>query len=113
MPAFLPMRFYAKERYYQKKADYLYQDENEKSNYLVEAYKEQERIQRNLTDKMIRSVRRLDYHFPNINIKSYSYELDEYLHIRVNPYVGANNPLLDSLYQIFDENKKNDQNCSK
>ena len=41
-------------------------------------------IQRNLSDKLIRNFRRLAYHFNNINILSYPYEVDEMMHFKLN-----------------------------
>lgn len=63
-------------------------------------------IQRNLSDKLIRNFRRLAYHFSSIQISSYPYEIDEFMHLKLNNEYTCNNDLLNELYQLSLENEK-------
>ena len=57
-------------------------------------------IQSNLTDKFIRTFMRLMYHFSNIDVVSYPYELDDYFSLKINNNYGCNNRLLDEIYNL-------------
>ena len=57
-------------------------------------------IQANLTNKFIRTFKRVAYHMDSIKIDSYPYEYDEYLNIKLNNDKSkVNNELLDELAQ--------------
>lgn len=59
------------------------------------------KIQKNLTDKFIRIFRRIAYHNQNIQIDSYPFELDSYLHLSFNKNLNyINNQLLDETYNF-------------
>lgn len=72
-------------------------------------------IQSNLTEKFIRTFRRIVYHFNNINITSYPYELDDYLNLTNNGNYSCNNPLLDEMYNLGRriENEKNENHIRR
>lgn len=97
----LPLRYNGKEETFQKK--YAYQlkqknlDKTELEKILLEYKKEQLRIQKNLSEKLIRNFRRLEYHFPNCFISSYPLELDEYLHMRFSEFKLSNNTILNDI----------------
>lgn len=55
---------------------------------------EQDRIQDNLTQKLLRSFMRLAYHYPGINVNSYPFDKDSNLHITVDNLNNCNNYLL-------------------
>ena len=67
---------------------------------IEEDIKAHDYIQSNLTEKLIRTFRRIVYHFSNINISSYPYELDDYLTLINNGDYNCNNVLLDEIYNL-------------
>lgn len=97
----LPVRYYGKELFYLKKHAYNVKNSNlskeEGSKLLLEYKKEHLRIQKNLSEKIIRNFRRLEYHFDNCFISSYPLELDEYLHFRYRDFTNSNNILLNCI----------------
>lgn len=97
MPSFLPVRYNAKELTRERKMDKYKNEENfEEIN--QESIDINMGIQRNISDKFIRSFRRIDYHFDNININSYPFDVDSYLHLTMNEEIHCNNALLDDLF---------------
>lgn len=54
-------------------------------------------IQENLTNKFIRTFRRVSFHMPNFKITSYPYELDENLICYIKESQEINNPLLEEI----------------
>ena len=66
---------------------------------LKEDLEKQEDIQKNLTEKFIRTFRRIEYHFSNINIVSYPFEIDDNMYIVNNNNYSSNNELLDEMYR--------------
>lgn len=53
-----------------------------------------EEIQKNLTEKFIRTFLRLAYHYEGINIESLPMELDSYLHLNLEDNIYTSNKLL-------------------
>ena len=97
----LPVRYYGKEMFYLKKHKYI-SDKNklnkdESNKLLLEYKKEHLRIQKNLSEKLIRNFRRLEHHFDSCFVSSYPLELDEYLHFRYREFNNSNNLLLNSI----------------
>lgn len=105
----LPIRYYGKEIFYLKKHKYMVNKDNltkeEANKLLLEYKKEHLRIQRNLSEKLIRNFRRLEHHFNNCFISSYPLELDEYLHFRFREFNLSNNLLLNSIIDSKVEHK--------
>ncbi|MBR1413483.1 MAG: hypothetical protein IJ574_02285 [Bacilli bacterium] len=109
VPNFLPVRYNAKEISYIYKIELL-----KKKGYEVEKLNNElhiltnkhEEIQRNLSDKLLRSYRRLEHVFDNINITSLPYELDNNIHIKLNEYTKGNNKLLNEIYELNSFDKK-------
>lgn len=66
---------------------------------------EQEYIQHNLTEKLIRTFLRLKVHYEDIEVLSYPFEMDSNLHINVNNLNGCNNELLQSVNGVISNNK--------
>ncbi len=62
-------------------------------------------IQRNLTEKLIRTFLRLKQHYPNIEINSLPMENDSTLKISINNLEECNNKLLDETKNIISPNK--------
>ncbi len=62
-----------------------------------------EELQRNITDKFIRTFRRLEYHFSNIDIVAYPFVEDTNLVININDNMECNNPLLKEIYEVIEE----------
>ena len=103
VPTFMPVRYNAKEISYLYKVNLLkekgYEVETINNEYhnLINKHDE---IQRNISDKLLRHFRRLEYVFDNINITSLPYELDSNTHINISEYKKGNNKLLDEIYEL-------------
>ena len=111
VPTFLPIRYNAKEISYIIRKKLLEEKgyDVETINNLIHDYEEHhEQIQRNLSDKLLRYFRRLEYHFNNINVISHPYELDCNTHLSLKEYTDCNNNLLKEVYQIANEKHHND-----
>lgn len=64
-------------------------------------FKEKEQIQKNITDKFIRTFLRLAYHNSGIRIDSYPMDNDDCLHVRLGEELNANNRLLQESDNII------------
>lgn len=97
----LPIRYNSKELAFQKKYEYELNsgklNDIELKKLLLEYKKENLRIQKNLSEKLIRNFRRLEHHFPNCTITSYPMEFDEYLHILVRQFKIRDNDFLNDI----------------
>lgn len=71
----------------------------------LEKIKNHDIIQRNVTDKFIRSFRRMEYHFDNIEVDSFPLEMDSTLHFKVGEDVICNNSLLTEIYSLSNNYK--------
>ena len=67
---------------------------------------EQNRIQSNLTEKLLRTFLRLTHHCNNLNIVSYPTEQDFNLHIFNDGNIRGNNSLLNSIANMMLEADK-------
>ena len=103
VPLFLTVRYNAKEISFLVRKDILrrrgYSEEDIENTFNDLTIKHEE-IQRNLSDKFLRNIRRLEYSFNNIEVVSYPMELDTKTHINLSEYEYSNNPLLKELYEI-------------
>ena len=109
VPTFLPVRYNGKEisflvrkRLLQGKG-YDIEKINDQFHELTEKH---EQIQRNLSDKLLRNIRRLEYAFNNINVTSYPYELDSNTSISLTKYNDCNNKLLKEIYELTKAKQK-------
>lgn len=68
---------------------------------------EHEDKQRNITDKFLRTIRRLDHHFSNVEIDTFQLEMDSSLHFTVDDDYECNNSLLNEVYNLASVNKNN------
>jgi hypothetical protein len=75
-PAFLPLRWQAHERL---------------------GKEQQERIQENMTNKFMRTFRRIMYHFSGVLILNYPKDSDGYLQIQLTEDESINNPILNEI----------------
>lgn len=66
----------------------------------LEKIKTHDSVQRNITDKFIRSFRRMGHHFSNIEIDSFPLEMDSSLHFKVYNEMVCNNDLLGEIYSL-------------
>ena len=94
---FLPIRYQAKEEAFRKKANYLAKGEEERKQLFEQLQQEQIRIQNNLTQKFIRNFYRLQHHFPNIEICSVPFEVDECLNLNLGEFESTKNPILNEI----------------
>ena len=100
IPSFLPLRYLAKEQAINETVSlfrFLYKEER------LEQIKEEELAQLtrdicNQTEKLIRTLRRLSYHFPNIEIISYPFDLDSNLQMKISAYTNKETHILTNLY---------------
>lgn len=100
----LPVRYNSKELAFTKKYEYQLKNnklsDNELKKLLLEYKKENLRIQKNLTEKMIRNFRRIEHHFSNCMITAYPMEFDEYLHMNVREFTISNNDFLNEVMNL-------------
>lgn len=98
---YLPVRYENKIRVLAfktlKKAKEEKWSEEQIKKYYLELVEKQRKIQSNITEKFIRTVRRAAYHFKNIHITSYPMELDDCMHITLLPFEYSNNDLLNEI----------------
>ena len=104
-PYFLINRWNAVEISYQILSEkYKNQMSSLKVKSFIERKREQveshDTVQRNITDKFIRSFRRLDHHFDNITIESFQLDIDSSLHFKVDGECKCNNTLLSHVYNL-------------
>lgn len=97
----LPVRYNSKELAFSKKYEFKLKHGNlsdtELKKLLLEYKRESLRIQQNLTEKMIRNFRRIEFHFDNCSITSYPMEFDEYLHMNVREFKYSNNDFINEV----------------
>lgn len=109
VPTFLPVRYNAKEMsfIYRRKSmigkGYDVEKVNDSIHDLIEKH---EQIQRNLSDKLLRNIRRIEYNFENVELESYPYEYDCNSHIRLDEYSDCNNKLLKEMYELTKNKRK-------
>lgn len=96
---YLPIRYQSREIVAQKQLD------KETKNALL---KRNETIQENATNKLLRTFRRIDYHYGQTStITSYPYEQDEFMTIKLSAKQNPlNNSLLNKINDIILENEK-------
>ena len=104
--SYLPIRYKNKEDYYQKLYDYKSKTVENKLELLNTLKEEHQKIQENLTEKLIRNFRRMNFHFPNIDIVSFPMELDEYMHINIGEFPSSNNSILTSIIDKHENKEK-------
>lgn len=99
---YLPERWNAKEIAY-------YRSSKRKTNseeYLTLQHNKHLEIQRNLTDKFLRTFRRIEYHFEGIEITSYPFITSENMIMEIGDNLKSNNPLLLELYNSLNKEYK-------
>lgn len=70
-------------------------------NYLLQSYKKEDLISEIKTERFIKTFRRLLYHYPNGNIKSYPGEIDNFLHFKIPTVTSENEIRGDMLKEIY------------
>lgn len=106
---FLPIRYNAKKEAYQNKINYLIKKDNltqEEQKEIKQKYLEEHlRIQNNLTQKFLRNFFRINYHFPNVDIYSYPFDIDEYLNINLSNFT-KNDDILSEMVNSVEKKLK-------
>ena len=74
--------------------------ENKKEEFKLRNYE----IQKNITEKFIRTFNRLTFHLDGIEITSYPYEISEFLEAKINNIKEINNPILENIYNELNSN---------
>ena len=99
---YLPVRWNAKEIAFYRSSKHKENAEQ----YLELQYNKHVEIQRNLSDKFIRTFRRIDYHFEGIEINSYPFINSENMIMEIGENLTSNNPLLLELYNSINKKYK-------
>lgn len=87
---YLPIRFLSRD---------LSLNEIETKEKIDEMNQRNQLIQRNITDKFIRTFRRVSFHFPKLNIQYFPYEVSEFMEISLSNFDNHfNNPILEDIY---------------
>lgn len=94
-------------RWNAKKVGLNYLEQNKKITPLTfqNRLEEQDRIQHNLTEKLLRTFLRLKHHYDCININSLPFEVDSSLHLSINGDYISNNTLLNETAKLVQVNK--------
>ena len=74
--------------------------EENKEEYIETNKDEHNEIQRNLTEKLLRTVLRIISHNNTFEVMSYPFDIDSSLHIRTSPELDCNNSLLNETFLI-------------
>lgn len=74
---------------------------------LVEDDEKLEQIQSNLTEKFLRTFRRLDYHHSGINVSSFPFDSDTSMHLVLSDEDICNNKILQDTYSNICNKKSN------
>ena len=99
VPNMLPIRWNSKITVSERKYNLNKIDEKE-----YESQKEKIiDIQKNLTEKFIRTFLRLQYHYEGMNVESLPMELDSCLHISLEDTLNSNNELLNETRSLIKE----------
>lgn len=113
--SFMPIRYTAKQTAILKKINYKVKYKNlseEESNSLLEELTtEHSIIQDNLTQKLLRNFKRLEFHFNNVLVHTTPFEVDEFMTVKVDDFNYTDNPLLNDILIKYKENV-NDKNKS-
>lgn len=82
--------------------------EENKEEYIETNKDEHNEIQRNLTEKLLRTFLRIISHNNTFEVMSYPFDIDSSLHIRTSPELDCNNSLLNETFLIGEKvnNKK-------
>ncbi len=110
---FYPLRYQAKERVIQSKISQLESRRGGLDNegdinwhQEIETLKSKnDSLQYNIHNKYLRIFRRIEYHFPNVEVSSYPYELDNAMHLKIDSNADFTNTVssnvLNDVYQSF------------
>lgn len=99
---YLPERWNAKEIAYYRSS----KRQTNSEEYLTLQHNKHLEIQRNLTDKFLRTFRRIEYHFEGIEITSYPFITSENMIMEIGDNLKSNNPLLLELYNSLNKEYK-------
>jgi hypothetical protein len=111
IPSYLPIHWNAKSIMHERKlAKYCREGYTEEQLVTLknEWEEEQLRIQRNVTEKLIRNFRRLDFHFDGLNITAYPQDIDDFMHVKLDDDLKPNNPdhILAQISESINYNKE-------
>ena len=71
-----------------------------------ENLKEQERIQNNMTDKLIRNFRRIEYQLGDVRIVSYPKDIDSMMHLKIDGEPILSDNILNVIYNDSEKEYK-------
>lgn len=95
--SYMPLRWDAKTALFERRISNLKEDDLGYPDQIInemeqEFYGEQQRIQRNATDKLIRNFRRIEYHFNGLDITAFPIDVDDSMHLKLDADFKAYNP---------------------
>ena len=98
VPSFLVERWNAKELYISYKEAKL-RDVPDKIELITELRNEHERIQSNLTEKLLRVFRRLDFHHTGVSVKYLPFDPESSMVLDITEEDECSNPLLNETFK--------------
>ncbi|MDD3304608.1 MAG: hypothetical protein PHT75_00560 [Bacilli bacterium] len=110
VPGYLPLRWDAKKVMYERKLNYyknLGLDQSKIVDKEEEFKEEQFRIQRNITDKLLRNFERIQFHFRGLDTLFYPLERDDFMHLNLDNNFNAynNEHLLSQISELIVNNE--------
>lgn len=104
----MPIRYKAKEKAILKKVGKLKGKVSfdEFNKIIDENLKEQERIQNNMTDKLIRNFRRIEYQLGDVRIVSYPKDIDSMMHLKIDGEPILSDNILNVIYNDSEKEYK-------
>lgn len=104
---FMPIRYNAKETAINKRINRMKEKfpKIELDKIISESHYDQMRIQQNMTDKLIRDFRRLEYH-GFIDVVSYPKDIDSMMHVKISDNIKISDNVLNELYNKSYDNIK-------
>lgn len=105
---YMPIRYKAKEKAIMKKVGKLKGKVSfdEFNKIIDENLKEQERIQNNMTDKLIRNFRRMEYQLGDVRIVSYPKDIDSMMHLKIDGEPILSDNILNVIYNYSEKEYK-------
>lgn len=100
--SFLPVRWNSKNGVINRKFELEKISKEEKEEQIEKV----ESIQRNLTEKFIRTFLRLSHHYEGMNIESLPYDIDSSLHISLEDNIETNNSLLKETGELVNSKSR-------
>lgn len=103
---YLPIRYQAKEEANKIRAQQKGRTEEEKKRIYQELTERQQQIQKNITNKFLRTLERLSVITDMVDLKLYPYDYDDNMYIKLQPFSKCSSSLLEELLSSVAKNHK-------